>query len=118
MAPIFSIKPAKVARMSEAALKVWIETVVTRMGIPIVSSDESSDLFDAEVVLGGEYEHCRVTYARGSYAVWGYNPFHDYDQILDGEGDLHDELVHARKLTLDINAAQGYIEDEQISPEE
>ena len=101
MASFLSLKPSEVARMGEEAIKVWVETVVTRMGIPIESVSASTDLYDAEVVLGGEYEHCRVCFARGSYAVWAFNPFRGEDNIIDGEGRLHDELVKAKEISLD-----------------
>jgi hypothetical protein len=103
MAPSLSLKPAEVSRLSEDALKGWIETCVTRMGIPIASCDESTDQYDAEVTLGGDYEHCRVTYARGSYAVWAFNPFHGEDHIIDGTGELEKEVRKARELSFTTN---------------
>lgn len=101
MPHITDIKPSKVSRMGEEAIGAWVETVVTRMGIPIGSVSESTDQHDAEVVLSGDYEHCRVSFARGSYAVWAFNPFRGEDHIIDGEGNLHDELLQAKKISND-----------------
>jgi hypothetical protein len=97
------LNPALVARMSENAFKEWVSTVVTRMGIPIEAFEAGSEEYDAEITLGGEYEHCRITFAPGSYAVWAYNPFQDDDYIIDGTGSLARELRDAKRLSLDTN---------------
>ncbi|CAB4149859.1 hypothetical protein UFOVP549_9 [uncultured Caudovirales phage] len=99
MASIFSISEARLAKMSRKALKVWIETVVTRLGIPISESTEGSSQYDAEVILAGDYEHVSISYDRGSYAVWSYSPYIDYANIIDGKGELEVEIQRARDLT-------------------
>ena len=101
MSYALNLKPNEVFRMSEDAIRCWVEIVVTRMGIPIESVSPSTERHDAEVVLGGEYEHCRVCFAKGSYSVWSFNPFHGEDHIIDGQGWLHDELVKAKEISLD-----------------
>ena len=98
MASIFSLTEKRVAKMSRKALKVWIETVVTRLGIPISESTEGSDQYDAEVILAGDYEHVSISYDRGSYAVWSYSPYIDYANIEDGKGNLDEEIRRARDL--------------------
>ena len=97
------LKPAIVAKMSERVFKEWVSTVVTRLGIPIKAFEKGTDEYDAEITLGGEYEHCRVTFAPGSYAVWAYNPFQDEDWIIDGTGSLAKELRDAKRMSLDTN---------------
>jgi hypothetical protein len=102
MASIFSLTEKRVAKMSRKALKVWIETVVTRLGIPISESldgDYGSGQYDAEVILAGDYEHVSISYDRGSYAVWAYSPYIDYAYIEDGKGNLEEEIQRARDLT-------------------
>lgn len=96
------LNPAIVARMTEKAFKNWVCDVVTRMGIPIEDYEAGSEEYDAEITLGGEYEHCRITFGPGSYAVWAYNPFFDEDHIIDGEGRLSKELREAKRLSLDF----------------
>jgi hypothetical protein len=96
----FPVSKAHVEQMSRPQMKEWIETCVARLGIPVRGWSPHGHLTDAEFDLNGEYEHVTIAYDAGSYAVWASSPYVDFQNIIDGEGDIAEELRQAREFTL------------------
>jgi len=86
--------------MSLAEMKDWIESCVTRMGIPIAQSEPYSAIIgEAQIYLGGEHEHTRICYTQSQYWLEGYNPYLDYTYHEIGTGDLAVQIRKCREAS-------------------
>lgn len=101
---LFSKTPKEVSALTLKGLQGWIETCVTRLGIPIESSEPYEPAYgEAVITLGGDHEHTRICYAKGKYWLSGFNPFMGYDFFIEGKGELEVEIQRCRDESFTVD---------------